>query len=64
MRWGEGVPSPVIWRHRAHGNPVEISLSREHDLKPSILKSVLTDIHFWIPVIVLILGVGLLVILR
>lgn len=33
-------------------------------MNPLILKSVLTDIHFWLPVIVLLLGVTLLVSLR
>lgn len=33
-------------------------------VKQSFLKAVLTDPHFWAPVVVLILGVGLLVAMR
>ena len=29
-----------------------------------MLKSILTDLHFWVPVIVLILGTGLLALMR
>lgn len=30
-------------------------------MKPSLLKSVLTDVHFWVPVVVLIIGLSLLI---
>jgi hypothetical protein len=33
-------------------------------LKPSILNAVLTDSHFWVPVVVLAVGVALLVFLK
>jgi hypothetical protein len=33
-------------------------------LKRSVVKVVLTDIHFWIPVIVLIAGTSLLLVMR
>ena len=33
-------------------------------VKSSFVKAILTDLHFWVPVVVLILGVGLLVALR
>jgi hypothetical protein len=33
-------------------------------MKPSILVSILTDLHLWVPVVVLILGIGLLMTLR
>jgi hypothetical protein len=32
-------------------------------LRPSVLKPILTDVHFWVPVVVLILGTILLVLL-
>ena len=34
---------------------------RSYPLKPSLLKAVLTDAHFWIPVAVLAFGIALLV---
>ncbi|MBI4874869.1 MAG: translocated intimin receptor Tir [Acidobacteria bacterium] len=33
-------------------------------MKPSTLRSILTDLHFWVPVIVLVLGTGLLAVMR
>jgi len=33
-------------------------------LIPTMLKSILTDLHFWLPVVVLLLGVTLLAALR
>jgi hypothetical protein len=33
----------------------------EHRGQPGIWRSILTDVHFWIPVVVLVMGVGLLV---
>ena len=33
-------------------------------MKPSALASILTDIHLWVPVVVLILGIVLLMTLR
>lgn len=33
-------------------------------MKPSILKAIVTDTHFWVPVVVLALGIVLLVYLR
>ena len=33
-------------------------------VKPNMVKAILTDIHFWIPVGVLIVGIVLLAILR
>ena len=33
-------------------------------MKSSFVKAILTDLHFWVPVVVLILGVGLLVAMR
>jgi len=33
-------------------------------VKRSRVKAVITDVHFWIPVIVLVLGAGLLLLLR
>jgi hypothetical protein len=33
-------------------------------LRPSTSKAILTDIHFWLPVAVLIFGIGLLAVLR
>jgi hypothetical protein len=33
-------------------------------VKPSFLKAILTDTHFWAPVVVLILGLGLLAAMR
>ncbi|HOW66155.1 MAG TPA: translocated intimin receptor Tir [Candidatus Paceibacterota bacterium] len=32
-------------------------------MKDSILKSILTDLHFWVPVVVLIAGITLLFLL-
>ncbi|MBI4902070.1 MAG: translocated intimin receptor Tir [Acidobacteria bacterium] len=32
-------------------------------MKPSLVSATLTDVQFWIPVAVLILGIGLLVLL-
>ncbi len=37
---------------------------RRNRLKRSILSTVLTDWHFWLPVIVLIVGVSLLIVVR
>jgi hypothetical protein len=33
-------------------------------VKPSILKAILTDSHFWAPVVVLALGIALLVFIK
>jgi len=33
-------------------------------MRPSMWKSILSDAHFWVPLIVLLLGVGLLVVLH
>jgi hypothetical protein len=33
-------------------------------MKPSLLQAILTDTHFWVPVVVLVLGITLLVILK
>ena len=33
-------------------------------MKPSTLVSVLTDVHLWVPVVVLILGIAVLMTLR
>jgi hypothetical protein len=43
-----GEPESVLWR----------------TVNPSFLKAILTDAHFWAPVVVLIVGVGLLVAMR
>lgn len=37
---------------------------RGHCMKPSTLVSILTDLHLWVPVVVLILGTALLMSLR
>jgi hypothetical protein len=33
-------------------------------MKPSILNAILTDSHFWVPVVVLVVGIALLVLLK
>jgi hypothetical protein len=33
-------------------------------LKPTLFRSILTDLHFWVPVVVLILGTALLAVMR
>ncbi|MEK7752573.1 MAG: translocated intimin receptor Tir [Acidobacteriota bacterium] len=33
-------------------------------MKPTLLRSILTDLHFWVPVVVLILGTALLAVMR
>jgi hypothetical protein len=33
-------------------------------MRPSTLKAIFTDSHFWVPVVVLVLGIVLLVYLR
>jgi len=33
-------------------------------MKRSILNAILTDTHFWIPVVVLLLGIALLVLIK
>jgi hypothetical protein len=40
-------------------SPEEVS-----HLKPTLLRSILTDLHFWVPVIILILGTALLAVMR
>jgi hypothetical protein len=37
---------------------------RGHFMKPSTLASILTDLHLWVPVVVLILGIAFLMNLR
>jgi hypothetical protein len=37
-----------------------IHVHRGGTLKPTIAKAVLTDVHFWLPVIVLVLGIATL----
>lgn len=32
--------------------------------KVSLLRAVMTDVHFWVPVVVLVLGTALLLVLR
>jgi hypothetical protein len=39
-------------------------LSPTPSMKPSLLKAIATDTHFWVPVVVLVLGITLLVILK
>jgi hypothetical protein len=46
---GSGEPSPG--KERAH-------------MKNSLLKAIATDVHFWVPVAVLIVGLALLLVLR
>jgi hypothetical protein len=44
---------------------VEPSPAKEQMLmKNSMLRAIVTDVHFWVPVAVLILGIALLLILR
>ncbi|HUY12716.1 MAG TPA: translocated intimin receptor Tir [Terriglobia bacterium] len=33
-------------------------------MKPGLLKCILTDSHFWAPVVVMLIGLALLVVLR
>jgi len=33
-------------------------------MKPSLLKAIVTDVHFWVPVIVLVAGITLLFLLK
>ncbi|MBM3746781.1 MAG: translocated intimin receptor Tir [Acidobacteria bacterium] len=33
-------------------------------LKQPVLRAVLTDLHFWVPVVVLVLGTALLAVMR
>jgi len=40
------------------------NLNQEVFLKPSTLRAIFTDSHFWVPVVVLVLGIALLVYLR
>jgi len=42
---------------------VWVNGSKEHP-RPPVLRAMLTDVHFWLPVAVLVFGFGLLVFLR
>jgi hypothetical protein len=43
---------------------IAFRLPQGHIVKPSILKAILTDSHFWVPVVVLALGIALLVFIK
>jgi hypothetical protein len=51
--------------YRIHGNSVECSVSAHAQQQGEIvIKAILTDSHFWIPLIVLLGGIGLLLLLH
>jgi len=50
---------PFLFEHGAESRP-----PKEETLPKSLWKSILTDVHFWIPFVVLLIGLFILVTIR